>query len=481
VPIAKRTSAVPTTLKSRRESVLERIAISLTVVASIAGPLATRVHAGSDSRRTAVVDAVDKVHGTVVSISSEKKAASHSRWPFSAEENQVPLVSGMGSGVLIDGRGYILTNHHVVDRVQGIVVQLFDGTTYPARVLQFDAAMDLAVIKIDPDHSLPAIKVGTSSDLMVGETVITIGNAYGYENTVSVGIVSALHRDVTLSDDQVYRNLVQTDACINPGNSGGPLINVDGELIGINVAVRAGAQGIGFALPIDEVKLVATEMISARRLASAWHGLVSGEQRTGSKRRVVVSEVQAGSPAETAGFKPGDELIRVGDLPVTSSLDLERGMLDVRPGHPAQVAIRRGKAETSMPLDVRVVPGAIANMASADPDDAVWRLLGIKTQPVSPDYVAAVSSKLRGGLYIQSVSPGSVAAAAAIQQGDVLVGMNVGTRHWETIRADNILYVLRQPEMSQSHSALLYVVRRNGIQPRRVSFADSALHSILGR
>jgi serine protease Do len=222
-------------------------------------------------------------------------------------------------------------------------------------------------------------------------------------------------------------------------------------------------------------------MISARRLASAWHGLVSSEQRTGSKRRVVVSEVQAGSPAETAGFKPGDELIRVGDLPVTSSLDLERGMLDVRPGHPAQVAIRRGKAETSMPLDVRVVPGAIANMASADPDDAVWRLLGIKTQPVSPDYVAAVSSKLRGGLYIQSVSPGSVAAAAAIQQGDVLVGMNVGTRHWETIRADNILYVLRQPEMSQSHSALLYVVRRNGIQPRRVSFADSALHSILGR
>jgi serine protease Do len=481
VPIAKRTSAVPTTLKSRRESVLERIAISLTVVASIMGPLAVRVDAGSDSRRTAVVDAVDKVHRTVVSISSEKKAASHSRWPFSADENQMPLVSGMGSGVLIDGRGYILTNHHVVDRVQGIVVQLFDGTTYPARVLQFDAAMDLAIIKIDPDHSLPAIKIGTSSDLMVGETVITIGNAYGYENTVSVGIVSALHRDVTLSDDQIYRNLVQTDACINPGNSGGPLINVDGELIGINVAVRAGAQGIGFALPIDEVKMVATELISTRRLASAWHGLVSSEQRTGARRRVVVSEVQPGSPAEAAGFKPGDELIRVGDLSVASTLDLERGMLDVRPGRAAQVAIRRGKTETTIPLDVRVVSDAIASRPSVDPDEVVWRLLGIKTQPVSPDYVASVSPKLRGGLYIQSVSPGSLAAVAAIQQGDVLVGMNVGSRHWETIRADNILYVLRQPEMTQTHSALLYVVRRNGIQPRRISFAESALHSNLGR
>jgi serine protease Do len=461
--------------------VLGKLAIYLTVVASTAGPLAIRVHAGGDSRRTAVVDAVDKVHRTVVSISSEKKAASHSRWPFSAEENQVPRVSGMGSGVLIDGRGYILTNHHVVDRVQGIVVQLFDGTSYPARVLQFDPMMDLAIIKIDPDHSLAAIKVGTSSDLMVGETVITIGNAYGYENTVSVGIVSALHRDVTLSDDQVYRNLVQTDACINPGNSGGPLINVDGELIGINVAVRAGAQGIGFALPIDEVKQVAAEMISSRRLASAWHGLVAGEQRSAARRRVVVSEVQPGSPAEAAGFKAGDELVRVGDLAIASSLDLERGMLDVRPGRPAQVAIRRGNTESTMPLDVRIAPGAVATTSPADPEDVVWRLLGIKTQPVSPDYVASVSPKLRGGLFIQSVLPGSLASQAAIQQGDILVGMNVGTRHWETIRADNILYVLRQPEMSQTNSALLYVVRRNGIQPRRISFAESALHSILPR
>lgn len=471
---------MPTTLMSRREGVLGKVAIGLTGIVAALGPLTVCVHAGSDSRRSAVVDAVDKVHKTVVSISSEKKAASHSRWPFSPEENQVPRVSGMGSGVLIDGRGYILTNHHVVDKVEGIVVQLFDGTTYPARVLQFDPIMDLAILKVDGDHSLAAIKVGTSSDLMVGETVITIGNAFGYENTVSVGIVSALHRDVTLSDEQVYRNLIQTDACINPGNSGGPLINVDGELIGINVAVRAGAQGIGFALPIDEVKHVATEMISSRRLTSTWHGLVASEQRNGARRRIVVSEVQTGSPAEASGFRPGDELIRVGDLAVANTLDLERGMLDVRPGHPAPVAIRRGNTETTMPLDVRRVAATTATVP-LDADDVVWRLLGIKTQPVSTDYVSAVSPKLRGGLYIQSVAPGSLASQASIQQGDILVGMNVGTRHWETIRSDNILYVLRQPEMTQSQSALLYVVRRNGIQPRRISFAESAVQSILGR
>ena len=123
-------------------------------------------------------------------------------------------------------------------------------------------------------------------------------------SAVSVGIISALHRDVTLSDDQVYRNLIQTDACINPGNSGGPLINIEGELIGINVAVRAGAQGIGFALPIDEVKRVASELMSTRRVSSTWHGLVAAEQRRGTKRSVVVAEVQPGSPAEASGFRP---------------------------------------------------------------------------------------------------------------------------------------------------------------------------------
>ncbi|HKI20356.1 MAG TPA: trypsin-like peptidase domain-containing protein [Isosphaeraceae bacterium] len=455
--------------------------MSFIVLAIALAPVSSGVQGAEESRRTPVVQAVEKVQRCVVSISSEKKAASHSRWPFSAEENQRPRVSGMGSGVLVDGRGYVLTNHHVVDKVQGIEVTLFDGTTYPARVLQYDAVMDLAVLKVDTDHALAAIKIGTSSDLMVGETVVTIGNAFGYENTVSVGIISALHRDVTLSDEQVYRNLIQTDACINPGNSGGPLINVDGELIGINVAVRAGAQGIGFALPIDEVKRVASEMLSTRRLASTWHGLVASEQRRGTGRHVMISEVQPGSPAEASGFKPGDELIRVGDVAVSCDLDLERGMLDVRPGHPAAVMIRRGNTDTVMHLDVKAVAATTDNPAPVNPDDVVWRLLGMRTLPVSTEYVASVSTKLRGGLYVQAVSPGSPAAQASIQKGDILVGMNVGTRHWETIRADNILYVLRQPETAQNQSALLYVVRRNGIQPRRMSLADLLTPSILSR
>ena len=279
---------------------------------------------------------------------------------------------------------------------------------------------------------------------------------------------------MTLSDEQVYRNLIQTDACINPGNSGGPLINVDGELIGINVAVRAGAQGIGFALPIDEVKRVATDMLSTRRLVSTWHGLVASEQRRGAKRGVVVSEVQQGSSAEASGFRPGDELTKVGDLLIASPLDVERGMLDVRPGHPTMVIVRRGNSETAIPLDVK----PLLAITAAAPDDLVWRLLGMKTLPVASEYVSTVSPKLRGGLYIQAVSPGSPAAQAAIEKGDILVGMNVGTRHWETIRVDNILYILRQPETAQTQTALLYVVRRNGIQPHRITLADTGAQSI---
>ena len=394
----------------------------------------------------------------------------------------MPRVSGMGSGVLIDGRGYILTNHHVVDKVQGIVVQLFDGTTYPARVLQFDPVMDLAILKVDADHSLAAIKIGTSSDLMVGETVITIGNAFGYENTVSVGIVSALHRDVTLSDDQVYRNLIQTDACINPGNSGGPLINVDGELIGINVAVRAGAQGIGFALPIDEVKRVAAEMMSTRRLASTWHGLVA--ERTAERGQAARRGLR-GPAGEPGGSRRVQARRRAGPRrrPGRRERPGPRARHARRPPRPSgdQVTIRRGNTETDDALDVQHGRrDRRPSPAPVDPDDVVWRLLGIKTQPVSTEYVASVSPKLRGGLYVQAVSPGSPAAQAAIQKGDILVGMNVGTRHWETIRADNILYVLRQPETAQTQSALLYVVRRNGIQPRRISLADSLAAVDLG-
>jgi serine protease Do len=445
--------------------------IAAIVGATLIGPTPGAL-ADVASRRTPVSEAVRKAQPSVVSISSEKKAASTSRWPFSNEESQRARVSGMGTGVIIDGRGYIITNHHVVDKVQGIEVHLFDGTNLPARVIQSYKEMDLAILKVDAGRPLVAISIGTSADLMLGETVITIGNAFGYEGTISQGIVSSLKRNVTLSDDQVYRNLIQTDACINPGNSGGPLINIEGDLVGINVATRSGAQGIGFALPIDDVKKVATEMMSTRRLALKWHGLVSVESVQPEGRRVILTEVQASSPAEAAGFRAGDQLVRVGDLAVTNSLDIERALLDAQPGQPTLVLVRRGGKDQELPLDVRPLGRTPAPTVTIDATAQVWRVLGLKVTPVDPAYVSAASPELHGGLYVESVMPDSPGSRASILKGDILVGMIVGNRHWETIRPDNVVYLLRQPEVAHSQTLPFYIVRSNSIHRGSMSLAE---------
>lgn len=449
--------------------------LMVATVGSSAATPATLPSAAADStsRRTPLVEAIERAMPAVVNITSEKRAQSNSRWPFSPEENRRPMVSGMGTGVVLDERGFVLTNQHVVDQVNDIRVYLSDGSSYPARVLQEDRTMDLALLKVDAGRPLPAVAIGTSSDLMIGETVITIGNAFGYENTTSTGIISALGRDVTLADDQVYRNLIQTDAGINPGNSGGPLINIDGELIGINVATRAGAQGIGFALPIDDVKPVAAGMLSTRKLVGTWHGMVAVERVLDGARRVVVSAIEAGSPAEEAGLKPGDQLIQANNLALTNPIDLERALLDSSQGKPAALVVDRGGDRRELALSPRPLTRTqAASNASTNSEEQVWRLLGLKTQHVSEEYVAVASPKLRGGLYIREILPGSLADQAAIRPGDILVGMHVGDRHLETIRPDNIMYILRQAESAGSQDVPYYIVRQNILHQGTISLSD---------
>ena len=459
--------------------------LMVATVGALAGLLVTPATAagGSTSRRTPLVEAIERSMPSVVNITSEKRAASNSRWPFSAEENRRPLVSGMGTGVILDERGFILTNQHVVDKVADIRVYLADGSSYEARILQEDRSMDLALLKVEAGRSLPAISIGTSSDLMVGETVITIGNAFGYENTTSTGIISALGRNVTLADDQVYRNLIQTDAGINPGNSGGPLINMDGQLIGINVATRAGAQGIGFALPIDDVKPVATDMLSTRRLVGSWHGLVAVEKVFDGVREVVVSTIEAGSPAEEAGLKPGDRLVQANNLAITNSIDFERALLDAAKGTPAGLTVDRGGERQDLSLTLRPVlqeTSATVAAAEVDPEGQLWELLGLKTQHVSQEYVAVASPKLRGGLYVREILSGSLADRASIRPGDILVGMHVGDRHLETIRPDNILYIIRQAESAGSMAVPYYIVRQNVLHQGTISLAEVFQAQALG-
>ena len=198
------------------------------------------VQAGNP-RRTAVVEVVERVKGAVVNIHSERtvRAGGTNEDLFALTPSQ-HRVNGMGTGIIIDARGYIITNHHVVDDVNLLRVSLADGSTFTAKVVARNAEEDLALLKIDSDKPLQVMPMGTSSDVLVGESVVAIGNAYGYPHTVTEGIVSAIKRDVTLNKDISYKQLIQTSAPINPGNSGGPLLNINGDLIGVNVAIRAG-------------------------------------------------------------------------------------------------------------------------------------------------------------------------------------------------------------------------------------------------
>ena len=411
-------------------------------------------------RRDEVVDVYEKVKAAVVNIHSERTVNAPAEDPFSRTPVQPQRVNGMGTGIVLDPRGYILTNYHVVDEVQALRVRLHDGVGYTARIVATDKEADLALIKIDPVKPLPVVTFGTSTDLMVGESVIAIGNAYGYEHTVTSGRVSFKGRDVTLNKDMGYKGLIQTSAPINPGNSGGPLLNVLGELVGLNVAIRAGAQNIGFALPIDFVVNRAAEMI-ARRRAGLRHGLIVKDNVTRdateslAKRTVTVEVVEIGSPAATAGFKLGDVVESVDNITVVTSIDLERALLDKPAGAKVPVKVSRGGSTTA--LELALEQGA---KTPATPVDVVWRKLGVKVQPVGVDAVAKARKELRGGLLVTEVSAGSAAGTAGIQKGDVLVGLH----NWETLTMENVVFVVTHKDIASFLPLKFYVIRNNDVR-----------------
>jgi serine protease Do len=405
-------------------------------------------------RRDEVVDVYEKAKAAVVNIHSERTVNSPNDDPFNRTAVRPQQVNGMGTGIVIDPRGYVITNFHVVDDVTMLRVRMCDGAGYTARVLVTDKEADLALIKIDPAKPLPVMAFGTSNDLMIGEPVIAIGNAYGYEHTVTNGRVSFKGRDVSLNKDVGYKNLIQTSAAINPGNSGGPLLNVLGELVGVNVAIRAGAQNIGFALPIDYVVTRSAEMVSRKRGGSR-HGLILKneavrEQTESTARRIVrVESVETGSPAAEAGFKAGDVIDRVQDTAIQTSIDVERGLLDAPVKVPVKVA--RGGEKVSLELEL----AAPVKVAALSPADQSWKRLGIKTAPVGAEAVAKANPQLHGGLVVTEVAAGSAAATAGLQKGDILVGLH----SWETLRAEDVAFVLNHKDYASFLPLKFYTAR----------------------
>ncbi|MEI6255199.1 MAG: trypsin-like peptidase domain-containing protein [Planctomycetota bacterium] len=413
------------------------------VVALLGATASPRPSQAAEGRRTAIVRAIESQRDSVVNIHGQKLVPN----PDDETTAELKRVNGMGTGVVVDARGYVITNYHVVEGVRRIEVTLASGKTTSATLVSHDPRTDLAVIKIENDAPLPVITIGTSSDLMIGETVLALGNAFGYEHTVTRGIISALHRDVEVSRTQRYDDLIQTDASINPGNSGGPLLNVDGEMIGINVAVRAGAQGIGFAIPVDRVLEVVAELLSVERVDHTWHGIVT---RIDGPRGVIVEAVHRQSPAESVGVRAGDVITRIGGLPVARPLDIERGLLGHRAGESVSLTVMRGDGEEKIDLSLAALRRDVLSV-----DERCWRELGLRLEAMPAAKVQRLQSRYRGGLLVSEVRQGGSATEQGIRAGDILVGLHV----WETILPDNIAYILDKAEDEHLNPIKFYVLR----------------------
>ncbi len=332
---------------------------------------------------------------------------------------------GVGSGFIISRDGYILTNNHVVDNADEIKVSLADGKEYKGKVVGRDPKTDLAVVKIEGASDLHALKLGNSDDLKVGNWVVAVGSPFGLEQTVTAGIVSAKGR---VLGSGPYDNFIQTDASINPGNSGGPLINMNGEVVGINTAIIANGQGIGFAIPINTAKDIAPQLEQKGHVTRGWLGVGIQEvtpalaKSFGIKegKGALVAQVMPGGPAEKAGIEQGDVIVNFDGKEIASSKDLPRIVAATPIGKTVTVKLLRdGKA-----VDQQVKVGEMEEKGERVANAPSRKSLGIAVQNLTPEIANELGVKKERGVVVTQVEPGSPAAEAGIQTGDVVQEVN---------------------------------------------------------
>ncbi len=317
--------------------------------------------------------------------------------------------TSLGSGFVIHSAGYIVTNAHVVARAAQCRVIFADKKEYDATIVANDPQRDLAVLKIEADHPLKTLRLGHSSDLMIGETAIAIGNPLGYQHTVTAGVVSALDRSIDAGNGVSFKGLIQTDASINPGNSGGPLLNVLGELIGINTAIRGDAQNIGFAIPVDYLRQALPEVLDSerrrRRLVTGLHFAGEGTAK--------LSRVDADSPAFQAGLEAGDVIIRLNDQPVETIIDFDIALISHHAGDVLHLVWTREEKAYENTL-------TIAERARPDGAKLLAQKLGLDVEPVSIRLSRSLHLRGLRGLEITNVEEGSPADGIGIRKGDII-------------------------------------------------------------
>jgi serine protease Do len=351
--------------------------------------------------------------------------------PNMSPHQRMPRVQGAGSGVIISQDGYVLTNNHVIEGAKEVTVTLADRKEYKARIVGRDPKTDLAVLKIEASGSFPAASLGDSDQLQVGDWVVAIGNPFGLNNTVTSGIVSAKGRVIGAGP---YDNFIQTDASINPGNSGGPLFNMNGEVVGINTAIIAQGQGIGFAIPVNTVKPLVPQLETKGEVTRGYIGvsiqsitpaLEKAMQLQGPKG-ALVADITANGPAAQAGLQRGDVIVAFNGKEVADSHELPALVAATPVGQQATVTVIRNGAKLALPVKVAQLPSEQTANA-AHPEDAVqparskW---GLQLRDLDHQLASQLRLKAEKGVVVAGVQPGSQAAAAGVLRGDVILEVN---------------------------------------------------------
>jgi serine protease Do len=413
----------------------------------------------SSLRRSAVVEAVERISPAVANIATESLRSSAER-PFGLMEpyeeeyfqdlyeppyRERPHTISLGSAVIVDPRGYLLTNEHVVLRAERVRVILADQQSFDARLIGTDPDSDLALLKIDAPFQLPVAKLGQSADLMIGETVIAIGNPFGLSHTVTTGVVSARFRSVKAGNKR-YSDFIQTDASINPGNSGGPLLNIDGELIGINTAIYGEARGIGFAIPIDRARRVMEDLLRYGSVFPAWIGVevravddvLAQQLELAAAVGVVVTRVNRHGPAARAGIKRGDIILTLEGRTLYGPEDLDTYLSHHSAGDLLTLNLIR---------DRRRIRREVRALESDSPE----------VEKIAESLIGMKLAERSGRLVVTELVPGGRAEANRLMAGDIVVelngqklhGMDDWRKHFRSaLGAGSVLLLVRRDEVA---------------------------------
>jgi serine protease Do len=340
------------------------------------------------------------------------------------------MQQGMGSGVIISKDGYVLTNNQVVDGAKEVTITLADQKEYKGRIVGTDPQTDIAVVKIDAHESFPASTLGNSEDLKVGDWVVAIGNPFGLDRTVTAGIVSAKGRVIGAGP---YDNFIQTDASINPGNSGGPLLNMQGEVIGINTAIVAQGQGIGFAIPVNTVKPMIPELETKGKVTRGFLGVtiqpitpaLAKSLSLPDEKGALVADVNPETPAAGAGIQRGDVIVAFNGKEVPDSQSLPAMVAATPVGQEAKVTVKRQGQTLQLPVKIGKLPSERADNSepagALQPAKEKW---GLQLRDLNPQMAAQLRLNAEQGVVVVGVKPGSPAAESGMQQGDVILEVN---------------------------------------------------------